>query len=145
LELKVTTDTRFATGHAARNRAAAAVCSAIALHTDGDRLFWTPLGIRMGFTIDESQRMEILDGIAQMSWTETGTRHRYLGGPAARAIVRALLGSSDQAHRVGIARLDGGGQLIGLEHLGTRSFVLDLDAEAVHLLDEFNHRQPRIA
>lgn len=146
-ELKVTTDTRIATGYPARHRAAAVGCSAIALHTDDNRRSWTKLGIRMGFTRDESQRNEILDGIAQMAWTETGERHRYLGGPAARAIVRAILGHHpDQPHRVGIARLDAGRRLIGLEHaLGTRSFVLDLDAEAVHLLDEFHHRQSRIA
>ena len=107
---------------------------------------WTQLGVRMGFTRDENQRVEILHGIRHMAWTETGARHRYLGGPAARAIVRAVLGPRDRARRVGIARLDGGRRLIGLENaLGTRSYVLDLDAEAVHLLDEFNHRQPRIA
>ena len=141
------TDTRIATTYPAPHRAAAVGCSAVALRTDDDRLSWTRLGVRMGFTRDESQRVEILDGIARMAWTETGARHRYLGGPAARAIVRAILGHRrDQLHRVGIARLDGGRRLIGLEHaLGTRSFVLDLDAEAVHLLDEFNHRQPRIA
>jgi hypothetical protein len=143
----MTTDTRIATSHPARYRPAAVGCSAMALHTDDDRRSWTPLGIRMGFTRDEPKRVEILDGIARMAWTETETRHRYLGGPAARAIVRAILGHHpDQLYRVGVARLDGGGRLIGLEHaLGTRSFVLDLDAEAVHLLDEFNHRQPRIA
>jgi hypothetical protein len=143
----VPTDTRITTGYPARQRAAVAGCSATALHTDDDRLSWTQLGIRMGFTRDDSQRLEILDGIARMAWTETGARHHYLGGPAARAIARAILGAHpDQHHRVGIGRLDAGRRLIGLEHAtGTRSFVLDLDAEAVHLLDEFNHRQPRIA
>jgi hypothetical protein len=145
-ELKVTTDTRIATGYPARHWAAVG-CSTTALHPDGDRRSWTQLGIQMSFTRDESQRVEILDGIAQMAWTETGTRHRYLGGPAARAIVRAILGHHpDQLYRVGVARLDTRRRLIGLEHaLGTRSYVLDLDTEAVHLLDEFNHRQPRIA
>jgi len=100
----------------------------------------------MGFTRDENQREEILHGIRHMAWTETGARHRYLGGPAARVIVRTVMGHADQTHRVGIARLDSERRLIGLEHaLGTRSYVLDLDAEAVHLLDEFNHRQSRIA
>jgi hypothetical protein len=143
----VPTDTRIATGYPARHRAASVSCSATALHTDDDRLSWTPLGIRMGFTRDDSQRLEILNGVARMAWTETGARHRYLGGPAARAIARAILGAHpDQQHRVGIARLDAGRRLIGLEDaLGTRSFVLDLDAEAVHLLDEFNQRQPGIA
>ena len=47
---------------------------------------------------------------------------------------------------IGIAQLDGGGRLIGLEDtVGTRSFVLDLDVEAIHLLDEFNHRQTKVA
>ena len=39
----------------------------------------------MGFTRDENQREEILDGIRQMAWAEIGARQRYLGGPAARA------------------------------------------------------------
>jgi hypothetical protein len=107
---------------------------------------WTGLGVRMGFTREESQRAEILDGITRMAWTGTGTRHRYLGGPAARVILRAILGRRDQLHRVGVARLHDGRRLIGLEHtLGTRSFVLDLDVEAVHLLDQVNHDQPPIA
>ena len=145
--MNVRTDTRTATTYPAPHRATAIGCSAVALHTDHDRLSWTRLGVRMGFTCDESQRLDILDGITRMAWTEPGTRHRYLGGPAARVIVRAILGHRrDQLHRVGIARLDGGRRLIGLEHTpGTRSFVLDLDVEAVHLLDQVNHRQPRIA
>jgi hypothetical protein len=145
--MNVRTDTRIAAGRLAPHRAAAVDCAAVALDTAHDRFSWTGLGVRMGFTCEESQRLEILDGITRMAWTGTGTRHRYLGGPAARAIVRAILGHPrDQPHRVGIARLHGGGRLIGLDHtLGTRSFVLDLDVEAVHLLDQVNHRQPRIA
>jgi hypothetical protein len=146
-EMNVTTDTRSASSYAARRSAAAIDCGAIAEHANDDRRSWTLLGIRMGFTCDESQREEILDGIARMAWTETGTRPRYPGGPAARAILLAILGHrSDRLHRIGIARLDDGGRLIGLEDtVGTRMFVLDLDVEAVHLLDEFSHRQPRIA
>ena len=108
---------------------------------------WTRLGVQMGFTCEESQRVEILDGITRMAWTETGTRHPFLGGPAACVIVRAILGRrGDPPHRVGIDRLHDGRRLIGLEHTrGTRSFVLDLDVEAVHLLDQVNHRQPRVA
>ena len=140
------TDTRIATGHSTRCRATATGCSSIALRPDEDRLAWTQLGVRMGFTRDENQRVEILDGIGHMAWAETAARDRYLGGPAARAVGRAVLGPRDRAHRVGIARLDSGRRLIGLENaLGTCSYVLDLGAEAVHLLDEFNHRQPRIA
>jgi hypothetical protein len=138
------TDTRIASRYSTRHLVADTGCSATAVNTD--RRAWTQLGVRMGFTRDENQREEILDGIRHMAWAETGARQRCLGGPAARAIVRAVLGPSDRAHRVGIARLGGGRRLIGLENaLGTRSYVLDLDAEAVHLLDEFNHRQSRIA
>jgi hypothetical protein len=138
------TDTRIATRCSTRHLPADAGCSATAVNTD--RTAWTQLGVRMGFTRDESQRMEILNGIRHMAWTESAARHRYLSGRAARAVVGAVLGHRDRAHRVGIARLDSGGRLIGLENaLGTRSYVLDLDAEAIHLLDEFNHHQSRIA
>jgi hypothetical protein len=140
--MNVRTDMRIATTYPAPHRGAAVGGSAVALRTDHDGLSWTGLGVRMGFTCEESQRVEILDGIARMTWTGPGTRHRYLGGPAARVIVAAILGHRyDQPHRVGIARLHGGRRLIGLEHtLGTRSFVLDLDVDAIHLLDQVNHR-----
>jgi hypothetical protein len=138
------TDTRIASRCSTRHLAADTGCSGTAVNID--RMAWTLLGIRMGFTRHENQREEILDAILHMAWAETGARHRYLGGPAARAIVRSVLGPRDRARRVGIAPLGGGRRLIGLEDaLGTRSYVLDLDAEAVHLLDEFNHRQSRIA
>jgi hypothetical protein len=138
------TDTRVASRYSSRHVAADTGCSGTARNSD--RMAWTQLGVRMGFTRDQNQREEILDGIRQMAWAEIGARHRYLGGPAARAIFRAVLGPSDRARRVGIARLGGGRRLIGLENaLGTRSYVLDLDAEAIHLLDEFNFRQSRIA
>ncbi len=142
----MTADTRIAIGRAARHRPVAGD-RPFPLHTDDHHLSWTQLGIRMGFTRDESQRVQILDGIARMAWAETAVRHHNLGGPAARAIARAIIGPHpDQHRRVGIARLDDGRRLIGLEHaLGTRSFVLDLGAEAVHLLDAVNDRQPRIA
>ena len=142
----MTADKRISTDYPARDRAAVG-CSATALHTDNDRLSWTQLGIRMGFTRDDSQRLEIFEGIARMVWTEAGKRHGYLGGHAARSIARAILGPHpEQPYRVGIARLDARRQLIGVEHgPGTRSFVLDLDVEALHVLDDFNQRQPRIA
>jgi hypothetical protein len=137
------TDTRIASRYSTRHLAAHTGCSTTAVNAD--RMAWTQLGVRMGFTRDENQREEILDGIRHMAWAETGARHHYPGGPAARAIARAVLGPRDRANRVGIARLEGGSRLIGLENaLGTRSYVLDLDAEAVHLLDEFNHRQSPI-
>jgi hypothetical protein len=146
-DMKVTTDTRAATTPPAPHRAAPAGYRAEALHTDDDRWSWTRLGVRLGLTREQSQRLEVLDGITRMAWTGPGTRHRYLAGPAARVIVGAILGHRhDQPHRVGVARLHDGRRLIGLEHtLGTRSFVLDLDVEAVHLLDQLNHRPPPIA
>jgi hypothetical protein len=145
--MNATTDTRSASSYAARRAAAAIDYGAIAEYANDDRRSWTRLGIRMGFTCDESQRAEILDGIARMAWTETGTRPRSPSGPAARATAAAVLGHrSNRLQQIGIARLDGGGRLIGLEDTaGTRNFVLDLDVEAIHLLDEFSHRQTRIA
>jgi hypothetical protein len=114
-----------------------------------ERLSWTRLGGRMGFTSHESQRVAILDGIAQMTWM-TWTQPSppaYLGGPAVRAIARAIIGHRRHGlHRVGIARLAGGLRLIGLEDaLGTRSFLLDLGAEAIYVLDDLSNRQPRVA
>jgi hypothetical protein len=46
----------------------------------------------------------------------------------------------DQIHLVGVAQLNGGRQLTGLEDtIGTRSYLLDLDAEAIYVLAEFSH------
>jgi hypothetical protein len=109
-------------------------------HT-GDRLSWTALGIRMGFTSEQPQRDEILAAIDLMAWTLTPARPPYLDGPAVRAIVNAVFHHRrDQLRLVGVAQLNGGRQLIGLEDsLGTRSYVLDLDAEAIYVLAEFSH------
>jgi hypothetical protein len=114
-----------------------------------DHLSWTRLGGRMGFTADESQRVSILDAIGQMHWV-TGTetsRPSYLGGPAARTVARAIIGDRhDRLRRVGIAQLAVDRRLIGLEDaLANRSFLLDLGAEAIHVLDEVSHHQPRLA
>lgn len=103
----------------------------------------------MGFTGDESQRVAILDAITQMNWvtwTEP-SRPTYLGGPAVRAIARAIIGHHrHRLRRVGIAQLAGGRRLIGLEDaLATRRFLLDLGAEAIYVLDDFSSRQPRVA
>ena len=79
---------------------------------------------------------------------ELGDRDRvfsptYLGGQAARTIARAIIGHRhDRLRRVGIAQLAGGRRLIGLEDaLANRSFLLDLGAEAIHVLDEVSNHQ----
>ena len=114
------------------------------LRTYDERLSWTQLGVHMGYTAEEPQREEILAAIERMAWTETPARPPYLDGPAVRAIVNAVFHHRrDQLHpviRVGASPLNGGRQLIGLEDtLGTRSFLLDLDAEAIYVLAEFSH------
>jgi hypothetical protein len=110
------------------------------LSTHDERLWWTQLGAHMGYTAEEPQREEILDAIKRMSWTETPASLPYLEGPAIRAIVNAVFHHRrDQLHLVGVAQLNGGRQLIGLEDaLGTRSYLLDLDAEAIYVLAEAN-------
>ncbi len=122
------------------------------LTTHDQRLSWTQLGVHMGYTADEPQREEILDAINRMTWTDTPTRLPYLRGPAVRAIVNVVFHHRrDHLHLVGVAHLDGGRQLIGLEDtLGTRSYLLDLDAEAIYVLAEFSHplahhQQQRVA
>ncbi len=114
-----------------------------------DRLCWTPLGIRMGFTRRRSQRDQILAATARMTWTPMPTRAPYLDGPAVRAVVAALC-RRDQIDRVGIAPVYDGAQLIGVgDAVGTRRLVLDRDTEAIHLLTVFADRpardQPRVA
>jgi hypothetical protein len=115
------------------------------LSTHDERLSWTQLGVHMGYTAEEPQREEILAAIERMAWTETPARPPYLDGPAVRAIVNAVFHHRrDQLHLVGVAQLNGGRQLIGLEDtLGTRSFLLDLDAEAIYVLAEFSHALTR--
>jgi hypothetical protein len=45
-----------------------------------------------------------------------------------------------QLHMLGSALLAGGRQLIGLDDgLGTRSYLLDLDSEAIYVLAEVTH------
>jgi hypothetical protein len=60
------TDTRIASRYSTRHVAADTGCSATAVNTD--RMAWTQLGVRMGFTRDENQREEILDDIFHMAW-----------------------------------------------------------------------------
>jgi hypothetical protein len=106
-----------------------------------DQMAWTALGVRMGYTSEQSQREEILAAIERMSWTQTPARPPYLDGQAVRAIVNAVFHHRrDQPRLVGVAQLNGGRQLIGLQDsLGTRSYVLDLDAEAIYVLAEFRN------
>ena len=108
---------------------------------DADRLSWTALGVRMGFTSEQPQRDEILDAIDRIHWVETPARATCLDSQVVRAIVMAVFHHRrDQLRLVGSAQLNGGRQLIGLEDtLGTRSYVLDLDDEAIYVLAEFSH------
>ncbi|WP_375481059.1 hypothetical protein [uncultured Jatrophihabitans sp.] len=112
-----------------------------------DRLSWTALGQRMGFTSEQPQRDEIFAAIDRMNWVETPTRPTCLDSQVVRAIVMAVFHHRrDQLRLVGSAQLNGGRQLIGLEDtLGTRSFVLDLDSEAIYVLAEFRHPLPTAA
>ena len=107
--------------------------------TDGgnDRLTWTALAVRMGFTRDQPQRDRILDAVDQMTWIEARARPPHVNGPAVRAIVTAIFHHHEQLRRVGIAPLPDGRQLIGLEDtLGACSYLLDLDSEAIQVLAE---------
>lgn len=108
---------------------------------DADRLSWTALGVRMGFTSQQQQRDEILDAIDRIHWVQTPARTPCLDSQVVRAIVVAVFHHRrDQVRLVGSAQLNAGRQLIGLEDtLGTRSYVLDLDSEAIYVLAEFSH------
>lgn len=106
-----------------------------------EQLSWTALGRRMGLTSEHTQREEILAATDRMHWVETPARPTYLDSQVVRAIVMAVFHHRrDQLRLVGCTQLNGGRQLIGLEDtLGTRSYVLDLDAEAIYVLAEFSH------
>lgn len=114
--------------------------------TDLAHLTWTPLSVRMGFTAAQQQREEILAAVESMTWTDTPAQPPHLDGAAVRAIVDAVFHSRrDLIQLVGIAQLDGGRQLIGLQDArGARSYVLDLDAEAIHVLVELPHLPHRL-
>ena len=109
--------------------------------TDPEHLSWTPLGVRMGFTSEQQQREEILAAIEYMAWTDAPAHPTYLDGAAVKAIVAAIFHRRrDLIELVGVAQLTGGRQLIGLQDTrGGRSYVLDLDAEAIHVLVELPH------
>jgi hypothetical protein len=110
---------------------------------DTARLSWTALGVRMGFTSEPPQREQILAAIERMNWIESSTQPHYLDSAAVGPTVRAVLGRRRQLRMVGVAQLNGAQQLIGLEdRLGTRSYVLDLDSEAICVLDESSRTTP---
>lgn len=105
------------------------------------RVSWTVLGARMGYTSELLQRDLILDAAARMTWTDDIARVRYLTGAAVQEVIRAFAGHCHlhPLRRVGVAQLNGAQLLIGLEHRGgQRSYLLDLDSEAVHVLSETN-------
>jgi hypothetical protein len=107
-------------------------------HTRGSRLAWTDLGVRMGYTREAPQREHILAAVARMTWTDDLDRVPYLTGPVVHALVRVLAGRHHPRLRsVGVAQLDGSQLLIGLHlHTGQRSYFLDLDSEAIHVLNQ---------
>lgn len=107
-------------------------------HSD-DRLSWTALAVRMGFTNEQAQRDEILAAIDRITWTPTHIRPPSLEGAVVRVVVHAVFHHRrDQLRRIGLAQLNGGRQLVGLEDsLGTRSYVLDMDSEAIYVLTQF--------
>lgn len=112
---------------------------------------WTELGVRMGYTSEDPQRAEILTALGRMYWTDPSARLPSLDGPAVRALVLAVFRHRrSQLHRVGVAQLNGGRQLIGLQDTrGVRRYLLDLDSEAIYVLAEAGGsppaRQARVA
>jgi hypothetical protein len=103
----------------------------------GSGLSWTVLGVRMGFTSEQPQRIEILAAIDRMSWTERPPQHPWLDGSAARAVVKAVTcrRPHPRLYRIGVADLGGERRLIGLEDTaGVGSFLLDLGVEVIHVL-----------
>lgn len=110
------------------------------------QLAWTPLSRRLGVTRTAQQRKQILAALAAMNWSAdidravTGIR-----GEAARTIAAAIR-RCDRLGLLGIASLPGGHQLVGIEHAdGTRAYLLDLDAEAIHVLAEVPAPDHRVA
>jgi hypothetical protein len=111
-------------------------------------LAWTPLSRRLGVTRTAGQRKQILTALAAMDWSaDIDTSLANLDGEAARAIVAAVYHHRrDQLRLVGTAALPDGRQLVGLADAdGTRSYLLDFDAEAIHVLAEVPTADPRVA
>ncbi len=103
----------------------------------GGRLSWTVLGVRMGFTSEQPQRIEMLTAIGRMSWMECPPQHLRLDGSAVRAVVEAVIcrRPHPRLYRIGVADLGGERRLIGLEGTGgVGSFLLDLGVEVIHVL-----------
>ncbi|RBY95456.1 hypothetical protein DQ237_12970 [Blastococcus sp. TF02-8] len=91
----------------------------------------------MGFTSEQSQRIEILAAITRMSWTERPPKNLWLDGSAARAVVKAVICRRPQPrlYRIGVADLGGERRLIGLEGTaGVGNFLLDLGVDVIHVL-----------
>jgi hypothetical protein len=112
------------------------------------RLAWTPLARRLGITRTARQRKQILTALADMDWSaDLDTALAHLDGEAARAIVAAVYHHRrDQLRFVGTAALPDGHQLVGLHDAdGTRSYLLDLGTEAMHVLAELPTADPHIA
>ncbi|WP_157943907.1 hypothetical protein [Blastococcus atacamensis] len=57
----------------------------------GGRLSWTVLGVRMGSTSEQPQRIEMLAALGRMSWMECPPQHLWLDGSAARAVLKAVI------------------------------------------------------
>lgn len=110
------------------------------LTADGDHgsgLSWTVLGVRMGFTSEQPQRIEILTAISRMSWTERAPQHPWLDGSAVRAVVKAVVCRRlhPRLYRIGVADLGGERRLVGLVDTAcVGSFVLDLGVEVIQVL-----------
>ena len=111
-------------------------------------LAWTPLSRHLGVTRTARQRTQILTALSRMDWSpDIDTSLAHLDGEAARAIVAAVYHHRrDQLQLVGTAALPDGHQLIGMQDAdGTRSYLIDLDAEAIHVLAEVPTADPRVA
>jgi len=112
------------------------------------QLAWTPLSRRLGVTRTARRRTQILTARSRMDWSpDIDTSLAHLDGEAARAIVAAVYHHRrDQLQLVGTAAVPDGHQLIGMQDAdGTRSYLLDLDAEAIHVLAEVPTTDPRVA
>ena len=93
------------------------------------------MGVGMGFTSEQSQRIEILAAIGRMSWTERPPQHPWLDGSAAGAVKAVVCRRlHPRLHPIGVADLGGERRLIGLEDTaGFGSFLLNLGVEVIHV------------